>query len=549
MALAGAVTAYLAPLMGMVVFGCLAVGFGQDATWDLKHYHWYNAHAFLNGRLGHDIAAAGVETYHNPLPDVAFYWLNVHLPPVWAGFLLGAANGLCLVAVFGLAFLLFGLHPSLVPARLAAAFMVTLTAAYQPPFLTEIGTSMTDGLTAAPVLFATLLIAQALVGQARPRGDGHDRPARHPVASVAVAGLLLGGAAGLKLTNSYFVPAAALALFAAATRWQRLTLHAAVGVGSVVGVLLTNGFWMFTLNEHFDSPLFPLFNSRFRSPYFPPDDIAFPWFRPATASERWFYPFHWLWTQTRVMEGPFRDARLAALYTLLIATAVAVLDRRSAARRGVRVEPVDHRYRAAVVFVLVFIVSAYVLWQTKLSCYRYAVPLLFLAPVVCVLLIPFLTPFGRLLPMALSATVCAGITAWTVVPYYGRQAWQEPFIQTQFPPFEEADGALLLYTWATPGGPSPITFAFVDLPPSMRIVKLDTPMVEQPCWTNEEVKALIRGHEGAIYFATPPTGEQIGLERVKAFGLAAVGPGHPARANWTGLTVFRLTRRPDVTVP
>ena len=33
------------------LFGLLALLMGQDADWDFRNYHWYNAYAFLNGRF------------------------------------------------------------------------------------------------------------------------------------------------------------------------------------------------------------------------------------------------------------------------------------------------------------------------------------------------------------------------------------------------------------------------------------------------------------------------------------------------------------------
>ena len=45
----------------------------QDANWDLQNYHFYNAWAFVHGRLGWDLAPAQLQTFHNPLLDLPFY--------------------------------------------------------------------------------------------------------------------------------------------------------------------------------------------------------------------------------------------------------------------------------------------------------------------------------------------------------------------------------------------------------------------------------------------------------------------------------------------
>ncbi len=41
--------------------------------WDFANYHYYNPWAFLNGRVGYDIAPAGLNTYFNPLMDIPLY--------------------------------------------------------------------------------------------------------------------------------------------------------------------------------------------------------------------------------------------------------------------------------------------------------------------------------------------------------------------------------------------------------------------------------------------------------------------------------------------
>src|SRR5687768_5527015 len=44
----------------------------QDANWDLRNYHLYTPLAWLDGRLDYDIAAAQMQTWHNPIADLPF---------------------------------------------------------------------------------------------------------------------------------------------------------------------------------------------------------------------------------------------------------------------------------------------------------------------------------------------------------------------------------------------------------------------------------------------------------------------------------------------
>lgn len=48
---------------------------GQDACWDLKNYHLYNAWAWLHGRPTTDLAPAGLQSYFSPYLDLPYAWL------------------------------------------------------------------------------------------------------------------------------------------------------------------------------------------------------------------------------------------------------------------------------------------------------------------------------------------------------------------------------------------------------------------------------------------------------------------------------------------
>src|SRR5262249_23616295 len=81
-------------------FGALALALGQDANWDLRNYHWYNAYRFLTGRLFTDL---GASTPYNPLLDVPFYLGGLLLPAKVFSFLWGTLHGLNFVVLYILA--------------------------------------------------------------------------------------------------------------------------------------------------------------------------------------------------------------------------------------------------------------------------------------------------------------------------------------------------------------------------------------------------------------------------------------------------------------
>lgn len=80
---------------------------GQDGNWDLRNYHWYNAMAFLEGReLVQDVAPAQVATFYNPTLDIPVYWLAQVLPGRAVSFILSWVQGMNLVPLTGIAWLL-----------------------------------------------------------------------------------------------------------------------------------------------------------------------------------------------------------------------------------------------------------------------------------------------------------------------------------------------------------------------------------------------------------------------------------------------------------
>ena len=94
-----------AALLAALAFGgAVSTVLGPHHGWDLKNYHVYNAHAFLTGRIGTDIAPAMIQTYHNPLIELPFYYLLLHFNehPYLITFAMGLPYGVMVFLVFWL---------------------------------------------------------------------------------------------------------------------------------------------------------------------------------------------------------------------------------------------------------------------------------------------------------------------------------------------------------------------------------------------------------------------------------------------------------------
>src|SRR5258708_32209187 len=100
----------------------------MDGNWDLRNYHYYNAYALLNGRLAWDIAPAMLQTYHNPLLELPFYFLvQADVAPRVISFLLAASTGIAAFFLARTTLLLFPAGMAGRPIGIAAAIAIGVT--------------------------------------------------------------------------------------------------------------------------------------------------------------------------------------------------------------------------------------------------------------------------------------------------------------------------------------------------------------------------------------------------------------------------------------
>lgn len=383
--------------------GSLALG--QDANWDLQNYHLYNAWAVLQGgRFGIDGHPAGEPTFFNPALDVLLYPLLMGLPDRVCGALLGAVHGLAAYLVYLLGLEVFGRERS---GRLLAA-VAALAGATSAMALSELATTFHDLTTAIPILAALLIVVRS------PRGDSIPR--------LAFAGALIGIAVGVKLTNAPYALGLMAALAFSHARRPR-AIAAFLGCAGIA-LIAGHGWWAWTLDAHFASPMFPFANTIFKSPYFPEVDLSHQRFFARSVMEWIFYPFYFA-TSHRTAEVAFRDFRLAAAYLAVVAIAAAgVLHRlRSGPAPGSSLPGGSAQ-------VVGFVVASYVPWLLVFSTQRYATALELLS--VLVVFIALGLTRSRRLQVILAMVVAVALVAatrpadWKRVPWDGNrysEAW------------------------------------------------------------------------------------------------------------------------------
>ncbi len=461
-AAAGAVYAYMA---------------GEDINWDWQNYHDYAGFALLHGRFDVDVAPGGFQSFLNPLIYLLPYVVRHGLGAPWWGVALGALHGLNLALVYWVSRVLLG--------RAADAFTLgaaVLIAALSPMALSEVGTSFADILTAIPILAAIALMFSD-------EDDGDRR--------LIIAGVLIGAATGLKLTNATFLIGAGVSLLLLA---RPLRAVFTFGCGSAVGVIVTAGPWALKMARDYGSPLFPFYNTIFRSPEAPLISIADTRFMPEGLLDALAYPFYWAIGKHPSSEWPFRDPRFAVVIVLLLALVVTGLWRRR------EVLPLRERR-----FLIFFWVS-YVLWMLAFSIQRYLMPLeLLSAPLIVLLLKRLIDAWrefdvpvteSRRLMQAVCIVAALGIASWSQPTDWMRRPWSDPYRPQLADALQQPATFLLLQ--------KPLGYVTSFLPAGSRVYQLSelvVPIVPGGVLDRRIRKGLadpLPGGVWALYYAQSP---------------------------------------------
>lgn len=440
-------------------FGLLAVALGQSNSWDLRNYHLYNGWAFWTGRGDLDFAAAQVQTYFNPVLATCTYLLFTQLPPWLSTFLLGALQGLNFVPLRRIARRLLAGRP---PAGYWLPTTVALVGTCGVTQLSELGGSIGDNIVSLPVLCALALIL--------------DDAAALNMRRAVAAGLLLGAAAGLKLTVAPFAVGSAVALWTV-VRQQRNCgqLLGAFAAAAAAGFLLVDGFWLLRLYREFDNPLHPMFGSVFGGEFAPPFSLRDERFVPQSPVQWLFYPLVWITDPHRVSDSWFLDVRVPLAF-LALPLLVA------------RVQGADRLPARAL---LAGLATAYLIWLPLFGIYRYLAPLEMLAPLLTVLALERRTTATTAMLLALML-VCIRPPGWGHLQASGAR-----FVETQIPAFPRLEDATIVLAEN-----EPLAFLAPGFPPTTRFVRIGGNLLGPPYapyGMDREAARRIAATEGPLY--------------------------------------------------
>jgi hypothetical protein len=443
-----------------LAWGALAVLLDQDANWDLRNYHWYNAYAFLNDRWDIDVIPAQIPSFYNPTLDVPFFLLAQAVPARMAGFVLGVVQGLNVIPLY-----FIGL--ALLPQRHVLAAGLALIGMLGGGNLGLVGTTFYDNVVS---LFVLSSIAAVV---ARP----NDR-----MRWFLLAGFLVGAGTGLKLPTAVFAVGLAVAVFM--MPGQRLARVFAFGLGGLAGLGLFAGHWMVFLWQAFHNPIFPYFNAVFDSPFGVAASYRDTRFAPDAWLEALAFPLVTALDPMQAGEIVFRDYRIAAAFVVLIMTGGFLLLRRA--------QPASLTAR----YLIVAVIASYVVWLGLFAIYRYIIPLEMLAPLVIVAAVS-LWPVSAVLRSRIITGVLIAVTLSAAPGTWGRIPWGETFIDVAAPDLPDPGRSMILMLGTTPT--SWVIPSFPGAAAFVRIQGFGLNPEDGDTGLNNRVRERIAAHGGDFY--------------------------------------------------
>ncbi len=470
------------PLMGLY-----ALWLGQDASWDLRNYHFYNPFAYLTGRMGYDVAVSHVATYYNPLMYIPFYHAVSTLAPKAVGFSLGVIPG-CNI------FLLYAIARCTLRCRHAAAGVWLCLAAALAGLLgainlSETGTSFGDNILSLPVLGAVWLI----ISQRR----SLETSGRAGWIVAAAAGMLAGAAFGLKQPFAVYAVGLCAAFFGLASPFRRRFVLAFIfGLGVLSGAALTGGFWMIEMWNRYQNPLFPYFNHVFQSPWGAAAPYRDERFLPHGLLEWIFFPFHFVLDPMQVGEVDFRDLRFPVLYTLLILLLIKIAIVWQKSRSSESSPDTETEPRSVRRFILIFTIVSFILWMKLFAVYRYVIVLELLAP-LAILLVWGALVGNRRRQIILTAGSLMLIVLTLSPGNWGRRPWSNDYFGVRAVMPSVSYDSLVLNA-----GFEPMAYMIPFFPPQVRFLRIQGFMTgpsDSPNGTDRLMRQVIADHRGPMY--------------------------------------------------
>ncbi|HVE53572.1 MAG TPA: hypothetical protein VNB23_09340 [Ramlibacter sp.] len=225
-----------------------AMGLGTDAL----NHHIYLGWTAEQHRFDRDWLGAGFQSFQSPY----LYWPMYRMAVLgWTGTAAGVAHALLhVVAVWPVWMLARTCLPGPTVFDVAMRALAVALALLSSVVLSAFGSTMTDVLGAAPLVWAVALAMQ-------PVARGNAMTASGARRYVIVSGVCAGLAVGLKLGNGPLALGLPVLWLLCAGGWRhRLVTALLGGVATLLAFLAVYGHWGWMLWRHFGNPVYPFYD-------------------------------------------------------------------------------------------------------------------------------------------------------------------------------------------------------------------------------------------------------------------------------------------------
>lgn len=360
----------------LIIGGSVSVLLGVDVNFDMHNYHIYNGYAFLSGRTFYDMPITINQNYLNPLLDVINYLLvyNLNSHPAVYAFIQGIWYGFLIFLVYNITELYIrkNIQYRLVLIFTAVAIGVTGFAVY-----TQIGTMFNEVQIGVIFLLGFYLFSKYVF-----YSDSY-KPLM-----IFLGGFFMGASMGIKLTAGVYCLGVGIAFILVSWKIKKpiLTLLL-LAFGGILGFIVVNGWWMYLLYSNFGNPVFPYYNSIFKSPFHLFSDLHDTRFFPRSIFDAIFFPFQWLKFSTKyASEIPFKDPRWSVIYVLIIATLFSFILSKT--------RKFAHLFKKTLdipsVFLILFSIITFLIWEKTFAILRYTVAIEALTGILYIIMVLYI---------------------------------------------------------------------------------------------------------------------------------------------------------------
>ncbi|MCQ2788900.1 MAG: glycosyltransferase 87 family protein [bacterium] len=361
-------------LFFVIFSGLMNLTLGAGMDWDYMSYHYYNAYALLNNRIGYDMMPAGIQSYLNPLLDIISYLVvnSLRQYPKLVIFIQGIPYGILAFTIYLLNRTIFINCADKKIANYILIFVSTALCISEATLISEIGMSFNDIFPSTLCVVALILLINSI--------------REYKSKYVMWAGFLIGLACGLKFTFGCVAISILISYMFFVPRKDINEVFKRAGLFLLfmfIAFVLAEGWWAYILWQHFKNPVFPFYNGIFKSDLYAPIDYHDAKFLNLPFFNRLFLPLYWF-KDCMVIETTFFDMRhIFAYFAIILTPFFMLLNLIFLFFKSGKVK-LDSE-KKIYLFLVFYVIFGYLIWVNYFCILRYLLPILILNGTMIVL--------------------------------------------------------------------------------------------------------------------------------------------------------------------